>query len=357
MAQQSHQTVSYGATASEVSLGENESLVDYREEDDGLLDEGGEGSGNGIGNGASGSSSGTAQKQIDFVGDGGSSGGSIEQLAKAQPCLTITVILVLILSTVLIVLATSTSIFDSYARSRLDDDDDADATPVLSDSISFTFYRNGYDVLDQFLPGTSAVLKYRFLDTYDGIVEPYGEMHLQPLSFANYTSYDYKFTICEDAESSKSTACKHGDLWADGTETPFSVACDTYDTYKVQVTEYYPDSFSGTETVDGLTLTDLAGRLRRTADGALMCMYVRRELRVLTEADLNDTMNAMAVLWSTDDEHGNSQYGDNYHSASYFVQAHEFNSAQQDADHMHEVSAGERGDGEMGEWGNGEMGG
>lgn len=35
--------------------------------------------------------------------------------------------------------------------------------------------------------------------------------------------------------------------------------------------------------------------------------------------------------------HGNTQYGSDYHSASYFVEAHEFNSAQQDADHMHEV--------------------
>lgn len=70
---------------------------------------------------------------------------------------------------------------------------------------------------------------------------------------------------------------------------------------QVQVTEYYPDTYTGTETVDGVTLTNLAGQLRRTADGALMCMYVRRELRVLTESDLNDTMNAMAVLWSTDE--------------------------------------------------------
>lgn len=63
-------------------------------------------------------------------------------------------------------------------------------------------------------PKRSTVLKYRFLDTYDGIVEPYGEMHLTPLSFANYSSFDYKFTVCADSQSGKSTACKHGDLWA-----------------------------------------------------------------------------------------------------------------------------------------------
>lgn len=147
--QQQQQNFSYGATASEVSLGENESLIDslHQGDDAGNDSDGGEG-GDGLRNG-----SGPTQKQIDFREGAAPSGTSVEQLVKAQPCLTVTVIVVLILSSVLIVLATSTSVFDSYARSRLDDDE-TDAVPVLSDTISFTFYRNGYDVLDQFLPDT-----------------------------------------------------------------------------------------------------------------------------------------------------------------------------------------------------------
>ena len=36
------------------------------------------------------------------------------------------------------------------------------------------------------------------------------------------------------------------------------------------------------------------------------------------------------------DDTGQSKYGSDYHSSQYFVEAHEFNSAQQDSDHMHE---------------------
>ena len=37
-----------------------------------------------------------------------------------------------------------------------------------------------------------------------------------------------------------------------------------------------------------------------------------------------------------DDATGRKKYGEYYHSAEYFTQAHHFNAAQQDADHIHE---------------------
>jgi hypothetical protein len=229
---------------------------------------------------------------VDASGNPISDGGG--NLFKSNPCITISVVLLVILSSVIVVLATSTTVLDAYIdrstndNTLLGNDDDRGAL-ITDEDLDFTFYRSGYDVLDQFLPEKSTVLKYKFLSTYDGVIEPFGSMHLLPLSFDDYTSYDYKYTVCPDAKSSDSSAveCKHGDLKADGSETPFAIACDPFDTFKVQVTEYYSDD-----------APSFAGKTRRTADGAMMCMYVRRELRTLTESDLNDTMTAMATLWT-----------------------------------------------------------
>jgi len=65
-------------------------------------------------------------------------------------------------------------------------------------------------------------------------------------------------------------------------------------------------------------------------------MYVRREISSLNENDLADTMDAMYTLWSTQETEGQAAYGDNYHSASYFLEAHHFNAATQSSDHIHE---------------------
>jgi hypothetical protein len=47
-------------------------------------------------------------------------------------------------------------------------------------------------------------------------------------------------------------------------------------------------------------------------------------------------MDAMYTLWSVDEDEGQALYGDSYHSSAYFASAHDFNAAQQDADHIHE---------------------
>ena len=235
-------------------------------------------------------------------GGGSSSDGSDSGKQSFNPCVAVASILGICLVSLMVVLAVSTSAFDSYVSRRGDtvsvtetDDmgpksvDDDGASIIANDTLLFTFYRTGYDVLDQFLPEKSTVLKYKFLSTYDGIVEPYATMHLMPLEFDDYPLYNYKYTVCADAKTDTSVACKHGDLWSDGSETPFAIACSPYETYKIQVTEYYPDD-------DPV----YPGRTRRKSDGAMMCMYVRRELRTLLEADLNDTMSTMAQLWKID---------------------------------------------------------
>jgi hypothetical protein len=43
----------------------------------------------------------------------------------------------------------------------------------------------------------------------------------------------------------------------------------------------------------------------------------------------------MHEMWKTSEKKGNKKYGDNYHSSTYFVEAHHFNAAWQDGDHIH----------------------
>jgi hypothetical protein len=55
-----------------------------------------------------------------------------------------------------------------------------------------------------------------------------------------------------------------------------------------------------------------------------------------TSSDLNNTLNAMHALWTTDEEAGQRQYGLDFHNASYFGYAHFFHASYQDSDHFHE---------------------
>lgn len=326
---------SYGATASEISLGDDDSLL--------MVDQEQQQQHNDVNNTLDDlqSHDPLLRKQVQHSSSAGGSKAVIEtqrespapsdSMLKTYPCFSASIIIIIIISSIILILALTTTVFDSYISRRADvdivgsDDVTDDTLSLISDTLLLTFKRDGYDILDQFLPDKSTVLKYKFLSTYDGIVEPYASMHLQPLSFDNYTQYDYKYTVCPDANTDTDVECKHGELTSDGVDTPFSVACTPFEGYKVQVTEYYPAT-------DPL----YPSRIRRKSDGALMCIYVRRELRTLLESDLNDTMTAMSALWSINEVEGAKMFGDNFHASNYFVQAHEFNSAQQDADHMHE---------------------
>jgi len=65
-------------------------------------------------------------------------------------------------------------------------------------------------------------------------------------------------------------------------------------------------------------------------------MYVRREIRALTSADLEATMDAMFTLWGTSDADGQDLYGEEYLSSKYLTEMHYFNAAWKDGDHIHE---------------------
>jgi hypothetical protein len=70
--------------------------------------------------------------------------------------------------------------------------------------------------------------------------------------------------------------------------------------------------------------------------GRAMCLYVRRNIEDLIDDDLSLTMDAMSTMWELGEEEGQEIYGEKFHSSKWFAEAHMFNAAQRDADHIHE---------------------
>jgi len=184
-----------------------------------------------------------------------------------------------------------------------------------TEEIIYTLYRNGYEPLEYFTDSSAA--KYAFLEDYDAIIEPRVDNYLYVSTFNDQSEYSYKFTICEKDNIKK---CAHGTLSNKEDDTsPVHASCSPYDEYVLTISEYDGD-----------------GELTNYYTKAAVCMYVRRELRALTSEDLEDTMDAMHTLWKVSDSDGQKEYGDKYHSSTYFVEAHHFNAAWQDGDHIHE---------------------
>lgn len=170
-----------------------------------------------------------------------------------------------------------------------------------SEPLSFTFKRRGYPVLDHFKSQTQ--LSYAFLENVQAIVEPYANMTLYVDNQDIYHIYDY--VVCSDADNS----CQTGKLGST-INSEVNFACNPYDSFSVTVDNTYV--------------------------GSAICMYVKREISSLTAEDLEKTMDAMYTLWSTSEEDGQRIYGDNFHSATYFAEAHHFNAGGRVADHIHE---------------------
>lgn len=228
------------------------------------------------------------------------------------------VLLVIGLAAVLtiVVLATTTQDFTTT-----DDNSNTPSVNVDTSGLSFTLYRDGYDPISHFTETPSEFYKYAILDDVDAVIEPGGDMHIQLYSTNqpnSVSSYDYKYTVCPST-GGNSNSCQHGMRLSDGSKQAVNFACTPHDKYTISVSEY-----------------NKQGTLIGYYSGSALCIYVRREIRTLNEADLAATMDAMYVMWSTSEMEGQKKYGSNYHSASWFVSAHEFNSAQQDSDHMHE---------------------
>mmetsp|Transcript_30141 Transcript_30141/g.38713 ORF Transcript_30141/g.38713 Transcript_30141/m.38713 type:complete len:635 (+) Transcript_30141:70-1974(+) len=68
----------------------------------------------------------------------------------------------------------------------------------------------------------------------------------------------------------------------------------------------------------------------------VMVKYVRREIRSLTDEDLEATLDAMAVLWSIPQSVGEKMYGDNYKSAAELLKVHLKLAGDPSCDHMHD---------------------
>jgi len=231
---------------------------------------------------------------------------------------------------------------DEYEDEGDDEDDDEDEDEdagngnakakkvIKKKGLQFTLTRKGYDALPFFPGGTNdyEFVSYKFLDDYTGVIEPHASMVLTLDENGEKRlkkGYTYKYTVCPyDEETGKSVGkksgeCESGFTKKNGDKKYFSFACSAFDEYAISVVEY-----------------SAAGKATRKASEKAVCMYVRRELRSLTSSDLSKTMDAMYTLWSTSEEDGQSKYGDNFHSAKYFSEAHNFNAAQRDADHIHE---------------------
>jgi hypothetical protein len=198
----------------------------------------------------------------------------------------------------------------------LDEDDDVYTDFYNRFDLRFTTYRDGYDVLSYFLPNASDLYAYKFLKPYTGVVEPYATMWISITDTGDddvERKYNHKYTICD----------KNNDCLEDyDTETSFSYECDPLnDEYTITMRQY--NAINGEYT-------------GRTSEGNLLCMYVRREFRALTDDDLTKTVEAMYTMWSTDEDTGQTLYGNSYHNYVYLLEYHYFNAAWIDADHVHE---------------------
>lgn len=188
-------------------------------------------------------------------------------------------------------------------------------------SFQFSLKRYGYSSLSYTTDRKSRTLRYAIFDDHDAIIEPYAcmELHIGP----NYNHYDiYNFSLCDmNAASCFTGVYSNKSTLADESDENLkmiSIPCAPYDVYTFNV------SILG------------EGKYQQLFSSTAICMYVRREIRSLIDSDLNATMNAMAELWRTSESDGQAIYGEDYHDIEYFTAIHEFHSAQQDSDHMHD---------------------
>jgi len=193
-----------------------------------------------------------------------------------------------------------------------------DAADVDASILTFSLKRDGYDPLIYFSPLDLSVVKYEILVNYVAVIEPYAGMALEV-----YGTADDKYYTFEACSLTDSTECYSGTLYTDGYKTSqtIKIACEPLeDEYFITVNE----------------LSSASDTVLRTSSGYALCMYVRREIRTLTEADRDATMDAMYTMWSTNEADGQKEYGADYHSSTFLLEFHFFNAAWQDGDHIHE---------------------
>ena len=216
------------------------------------------------------------------------------------------------------------------ATDETDETDETEATTETDevayapyDTMELGFQRRGYNKLPYWGSDAEDAISYQFLKKYDTLVEPNADMHFgyygddniddSSSDYYSYAAYDVNEGVLLD--SGLYYPCKN----SRGTSTDMNVACAPHDELRIDVRRL---SKSGSE-LYAFNLT-------------AVCLYVRRELRTLDDADLNATMNAMFAIWSYSDEEGQELFGDDFHSSAWFTGMHDFNAAWSDGDHIHE---------------------
>lgn len=184
------------------------------------------------------------------------------------------------------------------------------------DETSFQIQRSGYETLPYFSTDASQVTKYKFMENYDAVIEPYANSSVVYNGETDSSLY-FKYAVTKGKEQSYS-----GKFFGTGAsardENFFSVTCNPYDAVEVKIKIYKAKSYYSSVNLKAV------------------CMYVRREIRELTESDLAAAVNAMYVMWTLTSKGGKVTYGKNFNSALYFAELHDFNAAWRDGDHIHE---------------------
>jgi len=68
----------------------------------------------------------------------------------------------------------------------------------------------------------------------------------------------------------------------------------------------------------------------------VMCRYVRRELRSLSDADRQAYFDAVATVYTVPAAEGKKLYGDGYKDAGYFINYHTWMAGERGCDHLHD---------------------
>jgi hypothetical protein len=173
---------------------------------------------------------------------------------------------------------------------------------ITTYSGGFTFYRSGYEPLKYFA-NTTSIPKYSLLDEYDAVIEPYAYMYLTVDYYDSMSTY-MEFTLCD---ISTGESCHTGYLSKNQMKKSkgVKISCNPYDKFTITIQEKF-------------ILNDNNNTMElKSYEGKAICLYVRREIRDLTESDLQKTMDAMYTLWNTTEREGKSLYGSNFQGAKY----------------------------------------
>ena len=145
----------------------------------------------------------------------------------------------------------------------------------------FMIKRVGYENIDYFdesIP--SNYLKYKFLEKYTSIIEPYVDMELKMYDLYKSSKNTFQFEVCPKSKNGgiiMESNCQVGSrAYNFTTSKPSSshinFGCSPFDTFSITVKEI--------SYLDGSTVLS-------TFKGNLICTYIRRELRALPSTDLN----------------------------------------------------------------------